>query len=234
MAKKLCKKITGEENRTQIQAVSFFSGDEKPIASLKKNQIDNYDTLESYKKLRNRRKKIAWFRMIIWTLVVLLTPVFVFFAVIIVSPNTGHNFFGYTFYICSSESMRPEFDIDDCIIVKNITSKSDIKVGSDIAFVRRSDGQTVTHRVIDTLVNDNGEVEYITRGINNKTADSETVKFHNVIGVRVATASLLGQTVMFFRTSVGIMVFMGALVLVVLGFYFSFRISDDIYAVGNQ
>lgn len=228
------RKLVGEENRTQIQAVTFSGVDEKPIASLKKSQIDSYDSLESYKKLRKKRKKIAWFRMLIWALVVMFTPVFVFFAVIIVKPNTGHNFFGYTFYICTSESMRPVFDVDDCIIVKNVKSRDDIQIGDDISFVRQSDGQTVTHRVIDTVVNEVGEIEYITRGVNNRTADSETVKFHNIVGVRVATASFLGQSIMFFRTPVGITVFMGILILIVLGFYFSFRISDDIYAVGNQ
>ena len=234
MAKKICKKIVGEEAKSQLQAVSFNMGEEKPIASLKKSQLDNYDSLESYKKLRKKRKKIAALRMLIWLLVVFLTPVFVFFAVVIINPNTGHNFFGYTFYVCSSESMRPVFDINDCVIIKRVRSQEEIKVGTDIAFVRQSDGQTVTHRVFAITKNSQGEIEYITKGVNNVTVDNETVEFHNIIGTRVATASFLGQTVMFFRTSVGISVFMLILVSLVVGFYFSFRISDDINAVGNQ
>ena len=59
MAKKICNKIVGEDAKSQLQAVSFNMGEEKPIASLKKSQLDNYDSLESYKKLRKKRKKIA-------------------------------------------------------------------------------------------------------------------------------------------------------------------------------
>ncbi len=225
------KKIVGEEQRSQLQPV-VFSDDDKPIATLKKSQLDNYDELESYKRLRKKRIKKAWVRMIVWLIVILLLPVFIFFSIVIVNPNAGHNFFGYTFYIVESESMKPVFDVNDCIIVKNVFTREDIQIGVDITFIRESDGQTVTHRIIDIVEEENGDVSYITRGVHNLTADSGSVSYENIIGVRVKTVAWLGQTIMFFRTTYGIITFLAIFVCIIGIIYFSFKWSDDIRAVG--
>ena len=209
-----------------------FSGD-KEIASLKKNNLDKFDELESYKSLRKKRKKRAWIRALVWLLVIVIAPIIVFFSLVIIKPTSGVNFFGYTFYIVESESMRPVFDINDCVVIKHLKSKKDVQVGTDICFVRKSDGKIVTHRVIGTTVNDSGELEYITRGVNNPVADDGSVAFENIIGKRVAVLTVLGNVVMFFRTWVGILVFLAIFVLIVLGFILSFRYSNDIRAVGN-
>ena len=58
------------------------------------------------------------------------------------------------------------------------------------------------------------------------------VPFENIIGVRVKTAHVLGQVVSFFRTPYGIITFLGIFVLIIFGFYISFKASDDIRAVG--
>lgn len=225
------KKIVGEEKKSQLQPVVFSDANES-IATLKKSQINRYDELESYKLLRKKRVKKAFIRMAVWLLVVLFIPVFVFFSIVIINPNAGHNFFGYTFFIVSSESMKPVFDVNDCIIVKSSFTKEEVTIGSDITFVRESDGQVVTHRVIDTIEKENGVIEYITRGVHNAVADSGSVAFEDIIGIRVATVSWLGQTVMFFRTPYGIITFLAIFVVVMLVIYYSFKLSDDIRAVG--
>ena len=231
MANLFSRKIKGEEHRSQLQAV-VFSDENKSIAALKKSQIDNYDELESYKKLRKRRVKIACLRMFVWLSVIVLLPIFVFFSIIIINPNTGHNFFGYTFFIVETDSMKPVFNPGDCIIVKKVTSYDDVGVGKDIAFVRKSDGETVTHRIIDVKQDENGKLSYVTRGVHITTADPGTVEFEDIIGVRVRTVAWLGQTVTFFRTPYGIVTFLILFVSIIAGFYISFRISDDIRAVG--
>ena len=75
-------------------------------------------------------------------------------------------------------------------------------------------------------------IEYITRGVHNAVADSGSVAFEDIIGIRVATVSWLGQTVMFFRTPYGIITFLVIFVVVMLVIYYSFKLSDDIRAVG--
>ena len=159
-------------------------------------------------------------------------PIFVFFSIVIINPRAGHNIFGYTFYIVVSESMRPNIEVGDCVIIKNVTSRDDVQIGTDITFIRESDGETVTHRVIKMITNEDGEIEYITKGTNNINADAGSVSFENIIGVRVRTAHVLGQVVSFFRTPYGIVTFLAIFVLIIFGFYASFKASDDIRAVG--
>ena len=232
MANLFSKKIKGEEHRSQLQPVVFADQD-KPIAALKKSQIDNYDELESYKRLRKKRISKAFVRMAVWCLVLLLVPIFVFFSLIIINPREGHNFFGYIFYIVASDSMKQDFDKGDCIIIKKVTSRDDVYVGKDITFIRASDGETVTHRIVDTIINEDGEVEYITKGTNVLTCDPGSVAFENIIGVRVRTAHVIGSVVSYFRTPYGIVTFVIMFVLMISAFYFSFKVSNDIRAVGK-
>ena len=210
-----------------------FSFDNKSVATVKKENIDKLDELESYKALRKKRKKKAWIRAVIWLLIIILFPVILFFSLVVINPTSGVNFFGYTFYIVESESMRPVFDINDCIVVKHLESRDEVQLGTDICFIRKSDGKIVTHRVIGTVLNDNDEIEYITRGVHNNVADDGSVAFENIIGKRVGELRALGHIVMFFRTWVGILVFLGGFILIMFGFYLSFKYSNDIRSVGN-
>ena len=232
MSAKIFKnKTIGEENRSQVQPV-VFADDEKSIASLKKSQLDNYDELESYKKLRKKRIKKSFIRMVVWLAIVLFVPVFVFFSVIIINPKVGHNFFGYSVYMVTSTSMVGVFNKGDCIIVKSVKSKDDVSIGKDITFIRRSDGETVTHRIIDIIENKHGEIEYITKGVNNAAADAESVAFEDILGVRVGTSAGLGNMIEYFRTPYGIITFLGVFILVIVAINVGFKLSDDIRAVG--
>lgn len=203
-----------------------------PLAELKKNQIETFDELETYKKVRQKRKHKAVVQTFVWLLIILIMPIFIFTAIVIMSPRTGHNFFGYTFYVVSSESMKPVFDKDDCIVVKKIKSRDELKVGTDISFIRASDGQIVTHRIIGVVENEHGEIEYITKGVHNTNADYGTVSYGDIIGKRVAVLSALGHVILFFRTSAGIVTFLAIFVLMVGVFGYVIRRLNDIRAVG--
>lgn len=220
------------DSQSQGKTVNV-SREARSLASLKQSNIIKYDELEEYKALRTKRKKRAWIRAVIWLLVLLVTPVIVFFSLVIINPSSGVNFFGYTFYIVESESMRPVFDINDCIVIKNVKSRDEIEIGTDICFVRKSDGRIVTHRVIGTVINEHGEEEYITRGVHNTVADEGSVAFENIVGRRVGVLTALGHVVMFFRTWVGIVIFLGLFIALMFGFVVSFRYSNDIRSVGN-
>jgi len=228
------EKIIKEENNSnenQVQSDNF-SNEEKAVASLKKTQIDSYDELESYKNLRKKRVKKAIVRMVVWLLFILFIPVFVFFSVILINPKSVHTFFGYSIYMVTSHSMVGVFNKGDCIIIKEVKSVDNIKIGSDITFIRRSDGETVTHRVIDKIEKENGEIEYITKGVNNPTADIESVSYGDVLGIRIKTSAGLGNLIEFFRTPYGIITFLGIFVLIITGINIAFKMSDDIRAVG--
>lgn len=205
---------------------------EKPIAELKQSQVNRIDELDSYKKLRRKRKNKAIARFVIWALVILLMPFFVLTFVIVTNPREGHNFFGYTFYIVSSESMKGVFDVNDCVVVKKVRSQKDLKIGDDISFIRSSDGQIVTHRIIATQENEHGEIVYVTKGVHNMSADPGIVSFSDVVGKKVAVFSTLGHVIMFFRTPAGIITFLAVMVAIVFTFLYLYRRANDIRSVG--
>lgn len=210
-----------------------FGLKEKPIAEVKKKQINQLDELDAYKKVRNKRKKKALLHALVWAFVIFLMPLFILSLVVITNPREGHNFFGYTLYIVSSDSMKGVFDVDDCVVVKKVKSQDELKVGTDISFIRASDGKIVTHRIIAIEENSLGENVYVTKGVHNLNADQTSVSFSDVIGKRVAVLSVFGHIVMFFRTTAGIIVFLGIFVLIVFLFVWLYRRSNDIRAIGN-
>lgn len=232
MANLFSKKIKGEEHRPMLQSVSFSDGNQS-IAALKKNQLDTYDELESYKRLRKKRKKIAFARMAVWFLIILFVPVFVFFSIVIINPKAGCNFFGYNFYYVTSRSMTGVCDKHSCIMVKSVHSTSQVQIGTDITFIRELDGQVVTHRVIDILEDEQGKISYITKGVANTNADQGSVAFENVIGIRMKTLNGLGALITYFRTPYGIVSFLAIFVGIAVAFNIGLNLSDDIRAVGR-
>ena len=128
--------------------------------------------------------------------------------------------------------MKGVFDVNDCVVVKKVRSQKDIKVGDDISFVRASDGQIVTHRIIATQENERGETVYVTKGVHNQAADPNMVSFSDVVGKKVAVFSALGHVIMFFRTPAGIITFLAIMVALVFTFLFLYRRANDIRAVG--
>lgn len=209
------------------------SKEELNLPRLKQTQVASFDELETYKRVRKVRKKRAATRAVLWVLVILFMPIFIFATVVITSPNVAHNFFGYTFYVVTSESMTGVFDKGDLIVVKKVKSESELTVGTDISFLRQSDSETVTHRIISTITNENGEIEYITKGVHNQNADAGSVKYSDILGKRVAAIPALGKVITFFRTPQGIITFLSVFVLIIVAFIISFKHSNDIRAVGN-
>ena len=100
-----------QENKNEIKK-------EVEVNSLNATQSDEYDEMVAYKFLREKRKKKVAIRILLYALMVVLVPIFIFFTILVVSPNKGHNLFGYTFYIVATESMEPELMVGDCIVVK--------------------------------------------------------------------------------------------------------------------
>lgn len=229
MAKKK-KDIVFENDRTVLQPVLFSDSGEKSRAILIPEN-DNLDEMSSYKNLRKKRIKRAVSRCILWSLIVICLPILVFFTVVVVSPTTGHNFFGYTFYLVTSNSMVPEIDVFDMIVVKTDFTIDDIQPGTDVTFLRESDGKIVTHRVKSFEDTESGRV-YTTRGVNT-SFDDAPLNFNNIMGVKVRVAPILGDIVTFFRSPGGMIVLFSFFAVLIAGIYISFIFSNDIRAVGK-
>lgn len=93
--------------------------------------------------------------------------------------------FGYSINYIVTGSMQDALMIGDVIVVKNIT-KEDIKVG-DIVTYKSTEGALaghyITHRIIEIKQHTNGNLQFVTKGDANTSADSEVVTYEKVLGI---------------------------------------------------
>lgn len=224
MATKISKKEKGvKKNEIASESVQV----DKAFAELKQSQIDSYDELENYKKFLKARKKRLIARIISFAVLIILLPFFIFLGAIIIDKDGRHNFFGYTYYIVATNSMEPEINVNDCVVIKKVSSVSELQIGDDIGYIDAA-GNVIVHRIMDIREGENGNLEFITGGINNPSYDQQRVSADKVVGKRTATLKILGNIIVFFRTTAGIIVIVLILVMLVGAFYFIFRLTEDI------
>ena len=96
--------------------------------------------------------------------------------------SNNSSVFGYRFFTIATGSMKPVYNVNDVIVVKDVDNKS-LKIGDDIAYLgNRGDvkDKLVTHRIIDKTEN-NGVVTYQTQGVANANADP-SISFDQIYG----------------------------------------------------
>lgn len=113
-----------------------------------------------------------------WLLFVLLL-VMVFLVISTKASGGEASLFGYQIKTVLSGSMEPEIKTGSIIAVVPAEDKTSFKKNDIITYVQE-DGQLVTHRILEVL--GNGEqVQYVTKGDNNKEADLTPVLSENVV-----------------------------------------------------
>lgn len=107
--------------------------------------------------------------------------------------------FGYRFYEAESGSMSPVIEKGDIIFVK-MKQPEDVKVGDIVTYAANEDGSvTVTHRVIKTYKDKDGQVMLRTKGDASPEADSP-VKGKQVIGTVSTHLPLIGSIIGMLQT----------------------------------
>lgn len=197
------------------------------VASLKKTQIDEYDELETYKKFVKKRRKRLIGRIVTFVLLLVIAPLMIFLGSVVIDKNGKHDFFGYNFFIVVSDSMEPDIMVNDCVALKHVSSSDELEIGNDIGYIDTS-GRVIVHRITHIQVGEDGEKIFKTKGINTTQHDVFTVKFEDIIGKKCATLRVLGNSVVFFRSPVGIAVLVTIFIIVFAGFYVAFRLSENI------
>jgi len=103
---------------------------------------------------------------------------------------------GISIYTIVSPSMTPNIEVYDVVVNKKVSSPEKIQVGDIITYKSTSstsEGMTITHRVVDIKVQDDGTYEFMTQGDNNSEPDSNYVKFDQVIGKEIFIIPKLGK-----------------------------------------
>lgn len=146
-----------------------------------------------------------------WVLCVLLVPILIINCTLLIKslvnkyevPDLG----GTIPLIVLTDSMYPDIKSGDLIICKALEAE-DVEEGDVISFYDPAGNGTsvVTHKVIE-VINDNGNISFRTKGINNNTEDRLPIPAEKVIaeytGIRIPGA---GNIAIFMQTTPGLIV----------------------------
>ena len=136
-------------------------------------------------------------------IIIILLPVVFVNAVIllnsVIHPDKIPSFFGWKPFIVLSGSMETEIYPGDLAVVKEVDTNA-LKINDVIAF--KSGDVVVTHRIIE-IKNENGKIEFKTKGDNNNAEDVGYVTPEQVEGIYQFKISNLGNLAMFVQTPAG-------------------------------
>lgn len=125
---------------------------------------------------------------------------------------------GYCPLIVLTDSMLPEISSGDLIICQELDPE-DVKVGDVISFFDPAGNGTsvVTHRVLE-IVQEDGQIKWLTKGDNNNTEDKELVPAGNLVGIYRSRVAGAGNVAMFLQSTPGLIVCIGCPVLLLVLF----------------
>ena len=109
----------------------------------------------------------------------------------------------YQAYVIISQSMEPTIHVQDAIVTKRM---DDYKIGDVCTYLSKNPsyfGIMITHRIIGTNVNSNGEKVYIFKGDNNYSADTLEVEHDQIYGKVVMKIPKIGYVQYFLSTAYG-------------------------------
>ena len=127
-----------------------------------------------------------------------------------VNPNKIPSIFGYKPFIALSGSMETEFYKGDLVIVKKVNINS--LQEKDIIAFRDEKNHVVTHRIVSILKN-NKELQFITKGDNNNTADDGIVNSKDVEGKYVGKLKGLGNIFLVLQKPITLFIILGIIVI---------------------
>jgi len=152
---------------------------EDPILRMKHELIEEDRHSVNSSRGRSPKNKVAKVvETCIFTLVVLILS-FVLISVLSAKENgKTPQIFGYQLYNIETGSMEPTLRVGALILSQKPKDASDLKVDDIITFTS-SKGKTITHRIIDVQTNEDGSIQYQTKGdnpINSPDAEPVTPK----------------------------------------------------------
>ena len=138
------------------------------------------------KKYKKLIKKIVYF--IIYVILITILSI----VIIQKFSNNNISFLGYRIFRVVSESMVPEYNINDVLLIKKIKN-DDIETGNNISY-KKTIGENkeviITHKVIDIEKDSDGNIIFHTKGLAN-TIEDPIVKEEQVYGVVIHKIYLL-------------------------------------------
>lgn len=151
-----------------------------------------------------KKSKLIW-NILKSIIILILLPIIFFNSVIIVDSIINKDeipsFFGWKPFIVMSGSMQAELYAGDVAIIKEVNT-DELKVGDIIAYQESKDF-VVTHRVIEEVIDEDGQRRFVTKGDNNNEVDLKQVSMEQVEGKYVGKISKIGYLLLFIQTPIG-------------------------------
>ena len=146
-----------------------------------------HDNIKQFKLNKEQVTKLFYklFEILIYVLILIL-------LVLVYINARSIKTFNYETFVIVSESMRPNINVGDIIVIKKITDDN-IKEEDIITFEKN--GEYVTHRVKEIKEQD-GDKKYITKGDNNNIEDIEEVKVSEIKGKVITKIPYIGLIIL--------------------------------------
>lgn len=163
-----------------------------------------------------RKQKIK--KILIFFLYILLIPI-ILFSLFLMIAELGNSqdvpsSFNIELYTVTSESMSPRIKVNDIIVIKKGYKNEQYKIGNIITF-KRSDGELITHRIVDVTTS-NLVRAYITKGDNNAIEDKEIVKYDQIVGRVILTMPKLGSVIALLKNKAFFSLCIAFLILIII------------------
>ncbi len=145
--------------------------------------------------------------VIVWIIILLAFCVMIFTIVSVSTfDRTDRSIFGYKMFIVQTDSMSAtDFSAGDLVVVTE-TDPSTLQAGDIISFVSRDTsnyGETVTHKIRELTVDDEGNPGFVTYGTTTDSNDAEIVTYPYVIGKYLFAIPKIGTFFAFLKTGPG-------------------------------
>lgn len=147
-----------------------------------------------------------------WTIfiILLLCALFLvyYYTTLTQSKESGENHNPkFALYTIISGSMEPAIKVYDVIFVVGPDNQEDVKVGDVISYnssnFKQGEMISVTHRVIEIVVDKEGNYNYYTKGDNTFVKDPDPVVFDDISGVLMFKIPQLGKVQFFLASKIG-------------------------------
>ena len=155
-------------------------------------------------------------------LCVILVPILIMNVTLIIKSYTNKDevpsIGGYLPLIVLTDSMADEILSGDLIVCHTIDAE-DVKEEDIISFFDPAgNGQSiVTHRV-KKIIEEDGEIKFLTRGDNNNTDDKELVPADKLVGIYKMRIAGAGHVAMFMQSTTGLVVCVVLPIVLIVGY----------------
>lgn len=174
-----------------------------------------YD-IDSINKRKNKEKRL---KKILFIVVIIVIYNIILLSISYLSRQDFNGIFGYKAYNITSSSMQPSIHEGDVVIIKKINTKEEVKEGDVVSYEK--DGQIITHRIINISEN-NGKIQYVTKGDNNNVEDLSRIGFEDIQGVVAITIPYLGNILTMLENQIFILI-----VLLIVLLLYLYKINKD-------